>query len=135
MKWQKAPEELKLILEKATNGIECEKRLMFGFPAYFINGNMFAGLFQSFLFLRLSPDQVAELRKKDPSLSALEPMPGRPMKQYFVIPRAMHQDVTALGRVTRGAAEHTRSLAPKKKVPKEKTAKKKTIKKKAGRGS
>ena len=31
---------------------------MFGYPAFFIKKNMFAGLFQDQLFLRLSPDQV-----------------------------------------------------------------------------
>lgn len=64
MKWEKAPEELKALLGKALAGIDCEKKLMFGYPAYFINKNMFAGLFQSSVFLRLSPDQVSRLSKK-----------------------------------------------------------------------
>ncbi len=75
MKWEKAPEELKATLAKAVEEIECQKKLMFGYPAYFINGNMFAGLFQSSVFLRLSGDTVENLRKRYPSLTALEPMP------------------------------------------------------------
>ncbi len=120
MKWQKAPEELKGVIDEAVQGIDCQKRLMFGFPAYFINGNMFAGLFQSAVFLRLSPDQAAGLRRKHQALSALEPMPGRPMKDYFVIPEAVYRSKTALGHLARESAEHTRSLGPKKKTPKKK---------------
>ncbi|MCX7039645.1 MAG: hypothetical protein NT005_11015 [Spirochaetes bacterium] len=45
MKWRKAPEDLKTTLDLAMQGIGAEKRMMFGFPAYFINTNMFVGLF------------------------------------------------------------------------------------------
>ncbi|MGA2764077.1 MAG: hypothetical protein ABSG17_11990 [Spirochaetia bacterium] len=76
MKWVKAPEELKGVLAAGMEGIDCEKRLMFGYPAYFINSNMFSGLFQASVFIRLSPAQVASLRKQHPSIAALEPMPS-----------------------------------------------------------
>ncbi len=66
MKWQKAPEELKVLLERVMTGIDCEKRSMFGYPAYFINQNMFAGLFQSAVFMRLSPEQLSTLTKTSP---------------------------------------------------------------------
>jgi len=51
MKWVKAPDELKILPEEVMKGFECEKRLMFGYPAFFINSNMFAGLFQDQLFV------------------------------------------------------------------------------------
>ena len=62
MKWAKAPDELKILLEEVMKGFDCEKRLMFGYPAYFINSNMFVGLFQDQLFVRLSEHQLEELR-------------------------------------------------------------------------
>ena len=117
MNWVKAPEELKVILEKAMSGIDCEKRPMFGYPAYFINRNMFAGLFQASVFFRLSGDQLSALRKKYPSISALEPMPGRPMKDYTVLPESLYRDEKALRAVAREAADHARTLAPKEKKP------------------
>jgi hypothetical protein len=80
MKWIKAPEELKDLLEDAMKDTECEKRPMFGYPAYFINKNMFIGLFQDKVFARLSDQQLAALRTKFPSIANLEPMPGKPMK-------------------------------------------------------
>ena len=64
MKWVKAPDELKILLEEVMKGVDCEKRPMFGYPAYFINSNMFVGLFQDQLFVRLSADQLQELRKR-----------------------------------------------------------------------
>ena len=54
MKWVKAPEELKDLLEGAMKDTECEKRPIFGYPANFINNNMFIGLLQDRLFARLS---------------------------------------------------------------------------------
>ena len=63
MKWVKAPEELKGVLAAGMEGIDCEKRLMFGYPAYFINSNMFSGLFQASVFIRLSPEPACQPEK------------------------------------------------------------------------
>lgn len=117
MKWVKAPEELKSILEKAMKGIDCEKRPMFGYPAYFINRNMFAGLFGASVYFRLSAEQVAALQKKYPSISVLEPMPGRPMKGYWSVPEALFRDEKALRQVAMDSAAHTRTFPPKQKKP------------------
>ena|SRR5208282_5607280 len=92
-----------------------------GYPAYFINKNMFAGLFQDKLFLRLSPEQLTTLTKTFPTLSNLEPMPGRPMKDYHVIPEKLYTDATRMGKVIQEAAAFCRSLPEKTKKPKKKT--------------
>ncbi len=123
MKWVKAPEELKSLLDKAMSGIDCEKRPMFGYPAYFINRNMFAGLFGASVYFRLSVEQAAGLQKKYPSISVLEPMPGRPMKGYWSVPEALFRDPKALRQVAMDSAAHTRTLAPKvRKTPRKKKA-------------
>jgi hypothetical protein len=118
MKWQKAPQELILFLEGAMSSIDCEKKLMFGYPAYFINKNMFIGLFQDQLFARLSPEHLSALRKKLPGIANLEPMPGRPMKDYFVLPSELYKDSAAFKDVIKRAAEYTRTLAVKPDKPK-----------------
>lgn len=59
---------------------------MFGNESAFVNGNMFFGLFGDDLFVRLSEEDGQELIKKKGAL--LEPMKGRPMKEYFVLPKA-----------------------------------------------
>ena len=119
MKWIKAPEELKALLEGVMQDIECEKRPMFGYPAYFINKNMFIGLFQDKVFVRLSDQQLADLRKKFPAIANLEPMPGRPMKYYYTLPKDLYSDSRTFNKVIQGSVEFTRSLAPKQPKKKE----------------
>jgi hypothetical protein len=113
MKWRKSPVALIQMLDEAMQGVDCVKRPMFGYPAYFINRNMFMGLFQASVFARLSPAYVAELRKKYPSIDNLEPMPGRPMKAYFVIPEELFSDSTRLKTLIGKSAEYTRRLPEK----------------------
>ena len=122
MKWVKAPDELKTLLDKAIEEIDCEKKLMFGYPAYFIRGNMFAGLFQDLVFLRLSPDQALRLKKQHQSLAALEPMPGRPMKEYFVLPRELYARENLFTETAMEAANYVRTLPEKTKSNKRKRA-------------
>jgi hypothetical protein len=119
VKWEKAPEELVKTLESAMAGIDSEKRLMFGYPAYFINKNMFSGLFQDQLFARLSAIQLSSMKKKYPAIKNLEPMVGRPMKDYFVLPKELCADSRKVRDVLQEAAGHARTLPPKaKKAPK-----------------
>jgi TfoX/Sxy family transcriptional regulator of competence genes len=120
MKMKKAPLELVETIVRAMEGIDCERRIMFGFPCFFINKNMFAGLFEDKLFLRLSEQQLRELRAQAPLISNLEPMPGRPMKDYWVIPDSLVADKVFLQRAVDSSARHTRTLAPKSKKPRSK---------------
>jgi TfoX/Sxy family transcriptional regulator of competence genes len=58
-------------------------RPMFGNLAGFVNGNMFCGLFGEDLFVRVSSDDQARVRKQGGR--AFEPMPGRAMTGYVVV--------------------------------------------------
>ena len=58
---------------------------MFGNLSAFVNGNMFFGLFGNDLFVRLSGQDQAQLLKEK-GASNLEPMKGKPMKDYVVMP-------------------------------------------------
>ena len=60
---------------------------MFGNISAFVNGNMFFGVFGDDIFLRLSAHDKEELLKQK-GASLLEPMKGRPMKDYVMIPKA-----------------------------------------------
>ena len=61
----------------------CDYKKMFGYPAYFFNGNMFLAVHGDKLFLRLSEADTAEIKKDRPSVTAFEPMPGKAMKSYM----------------------------------------------------
>ena len=60
-------------------------RPTFGNVAGFVNGNMFIGLFGADLFVRLSDEDRAELLQEHDA-AILEPMKGKPMKEYVVVP-------------------------------------------------
>ena len=64
---------------------------MFGNMAGFVNGNMFTGLFGDDLFVRLAEADRQELLREE-GASKLEPMPGRPMVEYVVLPSAWRQE-------------------------------------------
>ena len=113
MKWQKAPADLVALLDRAIQGVDCEKRQMFGFPACFAAGHMFAGLFEARVFVRL-PDQLrASVEKRSGPLRNLEPMPGRPMKEYFVLPESFYSHEAELAALLVQAAARARSLPVK----------------------
>jgi TfoX/Sxy family transcriptional regulator of competence genes len=58
---------------------------MFGNLAAFVNGNMFAGLYGNDMFVRLSEQEAKELLEHE-GAGLFEPMKGRPMKGYFLLP-------------------------------------------------
>ena len=87
-------------------------RPMFGQPAAFVSGQMFFGVFGNDVFVRLSaPDR--EPGKLPKGSRPFEPMPGRPMREYVVVPPAV-LDVPGSARpwVDRALA-YGRSLGPK----------------------
>jgi TfoX/Sxy family transcriptional regulator of competence genes len=70
-------------------------RPMFGNISAFVNGNMFFGVFGNDLFVRLSAEDQAELLKKN-GASKLEPMKGRPMKDYIIMPQAWRSETQTM---------------------------------------
>lgn len=124
MPWEKPSPDLVIKLDDAVAdaaqaaGIQVELKPMFGCPAYFTNGNMFAGVWQSSLMLRLPEDGRAEATALGGG--PFEPMPGRPMKEYVVLPPAVLDDADALSDWVRRGAEHAASLPPKERKARKK---------------
>jgi hypothetical protein len=89
-----------------------ERKKMFGYPAAFVGGNMATGLFADQWVVRLPDDEIEEARNA--GAGEFEPMPGRPMKAFVVIPKSEVGDDAAITRwVERGLA-HATSMPPKK---------------------
>lgn len=134
MKWRKPSEELIKLFEEIIPGPPATAKKMFGFPAAFVNGNMFMGLHQENMILRLPKDLRAELLKM--SAQIFEPTPGRPMREYVVVPPSLLRDRNKLSSWTQKALEYGSSLPPKagkkssKKSAGKPAAKKKAISKK-----
>lgn len=85
---------------------------MFGNVSAFVNGNMFFGLFGEDLFLRLSPEDQKKLLKNEGS-SMLEPMKGKPMKDYVVVPITWRKRPETLSSWISKALEWSSQLPPK----------------------
>ena len=89
-----------------------EVRKMFGHPAAFVNGNLCVGTFGDELFVRLGAADVLALAKA-PGVRPFEPMAGRPMKQYLVLPPAMLNRPAQAKKWVARSIEHALSLPPK----------------------
>ncbi len=85
------PELIARFDELASLAGEADRKQMFGYPTCVLHGNMFMGLHEDSLILRLAEADRAEfLGRHDAAL--FEPMPGRPMKEYVVVPPALVND-------------------------------------------
>jgi TfoX/Sxy family transcriptional regulator of competence genes len=92
MEWQKTPPELVELFHAAVPADPfVQRRQMFGFPAAFVNGNLFASMHQADMVVRLPKDQYDELLAI-PGAAPFEPMPGRAMTGYAVLPEAIRDD-------------------------------------------
>jgi TfoX/Sxy family transcriptional regulator of competence genes len=93
-------------------------RPMFGNLAAFVNGNMFTGLFGEGLFVRLPDDERARLAERGGR--PFEPMPGRPMTGYVLVPEGWREDPGIAREEIAKALDWARSLPPKAPKPKKK---------------
>jgi TfoX/Sxy family transcriptional regulator of competence genes len=132
MKLRKSPEDLVATFDEVMPGPPATKRKMFGFPAGFVNGNMFMGLFEDSMILRLPPELRDELIQRH-GAKHFAPMAGRVMKEYVALPESLIRDRENLCDWVAKALVHGESLEPKAakaKVPKAKTSKAKTKRRK-----
>ena len=112
MAWQKSPPELIALFDTVLPGPPVERRQMFGYPSAFVNGNLFMGLFENMLALRLPPFERDALLRT-PGAAPFAPMPGRPMREYVTMPQTLLIDGPALRGWVDKALEYARSLPPK----------------------
>jgi len=113
MHWERSSAELTATFEATTAAMPgLTRRKMFGEAAAFVNGNMVTGLHAGRWFVRLTGEAKAE------ALALLgagpfEPMPGRPMGDYVVLPPSVVADDVALRGWLDRAVAVGRALKPK----------------------
>ena len=78
-----------------------ERRKMFGMPAAFVRGSMFAGTY--------GPDVVVKLGPEGQGLAPFVPMEGRPMTGFYLAPR----EPAALTTHVQKAFDYVSGLPPK----------------------
>jgi TfoX/Sxy family transcriptional regulator of competence genes len=122
MAWKKSPEEALTFLSETLRDVECQSKQMFGYPVYFINNNMFIGVHQDDLFLRLASEDREEILASYEGIRPFEPMPGRIMKEYVAIPEPLYRNKEIFTELLAKSIQYVSSLPPKEK--KKKTKKK-----------
>ena len=116
MKMPKPSEEARQAFARLVpSGPAITMKPMFGNLAGFVNGNMFAGLFGEDLFVRLPDDEAAAVRRDGGR--DFEPMAGRAMKGYVLVPDDWRARPGAVAPLVERAMELTSQMpakAPKK---------------------
>jgi len=125
MKLAKSPAWLVELFDALQPDVGGDRKQMFGYPCAFEGGHLFTGLFADTLFVRLGEaDRERLLQAK--GAARFEPMKGRPMREYVVLPPSMLEDEEAVKSWMRLGREHARSLPAKNPKP----SKRKTVAKK-----
>jgi len=107
---------------------EATRRLTFGFPCLYVGGNMVTGLYGGSWHVRVDKDDTDELLQL-PGARPFEPMPGRPMTGFTLLPETIINDDAAVREWVGRAIAHVSTMpvkTPKAKSSKPKTSKPKT---------
>ena len=113
--WSAVPDEQGEGFRRALEPLpEVELRKMFGCPCAFVHGQMFAVFHPVGLALKLSVEDRETLLEQ-PDAALFEPMPGRKMRQYVVLPPATASAEDGLREWLGRAYRYAASLPPKEK--------------------
>ena len=111
--FDKSPPELVERFDAVASGYpDVERRLMFGYPCLFVGGNMVTGLHEATWFVRLGEPERTEALDL-PGGRPFEPMPGRPMTGYALLPVEVVADDDAIQRWVERAIAFGATLPPK----------------------
>ena len=113
MAWKKSPAALVATFDRLVPSSGVERRQMFGYPAAFVAGNMFAGLHEDRFVLRLDEAGCAEAKRL--GATDFEPMPGRAMKGWVVLPSRLLGDDAQASRWIERAHRHVATMPAKRK--------------------
>lgn len=118
-KWRSSPQELvALFTSVVPAGPGIEHRKMFGFPCAFVNGNMFTGLHQESMIIRLREDDRDEISERHGArpFKPFGPDSKMTMREYVAIPKTILADADAVGAWVMKSVDYASSLPPKNKL-------------------
>lgn len=110
--WPKPSEEMGEVLAKHISRFPAQRKMMFGAPCYFVNGNMFAGVFSDKLFARFSEQDRAILVENGMG-DVFEPVPGRAMQEYRTLSKGVMDDLRSLDDWLGRSYAYVSTLKPK----------------------
>jgi len=96
------------------------EKKMFGCQVYFVNNNMFTGVFQDGIFIRLSESDWEEILSTYDEATQFEPMKERKMKEYIVLLESLYHDPEKFQEWLKRSNSYVSSLLIKKPKAKKK---------------
>jgi len=117
MTWKKNSPVTVARIEEALRGIPVTKKLMFGCPSWFAGDAMCCGVHDDHLFLRLAEQDREQLLAQWPDARRFEPLPGRVMREYVVLPPALLESGVTLREWLARSFAYASSLPPKARKP------------------
>ena len=113
--WKPAPEAAAAAFAHAIAGLEgAEPRKMFGYSCAFANGHMLAGLHELGMIIRLPEGERGQFIQQF-GARLFEPMPGRVMREYVVVPATLLAATDELRAWLNKSLRYVNSLPPKSK--------------------
>ena len=110
--WEKSPSELAdTFAAEVARRPELSPRKMFGYPAAFLGGHLTTSLHGPRWIVRLAEPDRREIGAV--GARTFEPMPGRQMREYMVLPEAFVSDPGARAEWIDRAVAYVRGLPPK----------------------
>ena len=89
MEFRKSSEDLINLFHAALpDDPRVTRRMTFGSPCAYVGGNMVAGIHNNNIFVRLAEPELDQLLAQ-PGAHPFDPMGGRPMRSYVVLPATM----------------------------------------------
>ncbi len=118
--WKKANKELIRLLESEMLKYKCDRKMMFGAPTFFINNNMFVGVHEDTVIIRLSEGDRKDIFSLYSDVSPFVPMEGRVMKEYAALPESICSKAEIFKEWLNRSYQYAVSLPPKEKKHKRK---------------
>ena len=118
-KWRKSPPELVARFDAVLpEGPGVERRQMFGYPCAFVNGNMFTGLHQESMIVRLAEADRTIMKEQHGAglFKPFGPDSKMTMREYVTVPEPILTDPKALGALVMKSVQYASSLPPKNKL-------------------
>jgi TfoX/Sxy family transcriptional regulator of competence genes len=117
--WRKSPPELIDVFQSVIpSGPGIEHRKMFGYPCAFVNGNMFTGLHQEHMIIRLADSdrqEISDLHGASP-FKPFGPDSKMTMREYVAVSASMLANPELLGAWVMKSVDYASSLPPKTKL-------------------
>lgn len=114
MPWKKANKDLIKLLEETVPLYKCDMKAMFGSPTFFINGNMFAGVHEDTVILRLSEEDRKQIQSLHAEVKPFTPMQGHIMKEYMALPQSFCSKREIFRDWLKHSYQYATTLPPKK---------------------